>query len=147
MSAAPRIVIVSNRLPVTMQVAENKFRLLPSNGGLVSALLPVLRARSGCWVGWTGAEEHDAAMGVLKDYASTQKYSFAPVFLSSSERDLFYRGFSNEIIWPLFHGLPSRCLFDSAYWRAYCKTNGKFADAAAKRHRCSRDRHYSTRID
>src|SRR3989304_4813084 len=68
----------------------------------------------------------------MKDCASAHNYSFAPVFLSSAEKQCFYQGCSNEIIWPLFHGLPSRCTFDSAYWRGYCKANGKFADAVVQ---------------
>ena len=32
--------------------------------------------------------------------------------LDEAEVRDFYRGFSNEIIWPLFHDLPSLCSFD-----------------------------------
>ena len=44
----------------------------------------------------------------------------------------FYLGFSNEIIWPLFHDLQSLCNFDPAYWRTYCEVNRKFADVIAR---------------
>jgi alpha,alpha-trehalose-phosphate synthase [UDP-forming] len=45
----------------------------------------------------------------------------------------FYQGFSNEVIWPLFHDLPSLCNFDAAYWRTYCAVNRKYARAVRRR--------------
>lgn len=41
--------------------------------------------------------------------------------------DGFYYGYSNEIIWPLFHDLPSFCNFNPAYWHAYQSVNTKYA--------------------
>lgn len=129
MRTAGRLVVVSNRLPITIEGAENRFRFQQSTGGLVTALLPILSGRRGCWVGWPGADYHETLDRLVKDCTSTQDYTFAPVFLSPAEKQSFYQGCSNEILWPLFHGLPSRCNFDSEHWRGYRKTNGKFADA------------------
>jgi trehalose 6-phosphate synthase/phosphatase len=56
-----------------------------------------------------------------------------PVFLTERERQDFYYGFSNEIIWPLFHDLQSRCNFDPAYWRAYVEVNRRFTGAVLER--------------
>ena len=53
------------------------------------------------------------------------------VSLEAEEVRQFYLGFSNEVIWPLFHDLPSLCNFDPAYWRAYQQVNRRFAKAAA----------------
>lgn len=50
-----------------------------------------------------------------------------PVFLTSDEEAKFYYGFSNEIVWPLFHDLQSRCNFDPCYWGTYKYVNRKFA--------------------
>jgi alpha,alpha-trehalose-phosphate synthase [UDP-forming] len=124
-----RLIVVSNRLPITIEQVDGKFRLQPSSGGVVSALVPVLRESKGCWVGWTGTDYSDALGEVVSDWSATQPYSFAPVYLTSEEKECFYHGCSNEVIWPLFHGLPSRCTFESAYWRGYCKATAKFADA------------------
>jgi trehalose 6-phosphate synthase len=52
-----------------------------------------------------------------------------PVFLNEEETTCFYHGCSNEIIWPLFHDLQSRCRFDPGYWEVYCQATEKFADA------------------
>jgi trehalose 6-phosphate synthase len=124
-----RLIVVSNRLPITVKLAEGGAQLQPSGGGLVSVLIPVLRESGGCWVGWTGTEYDDSSARLIREKDSTQNCCLEPVFLNAAERDSFYRGFSNEIIWPLFHNLPSRCQFDPSYWKGYCDVNGKFADA------------------
>ncbi|MBV9179782.1 MAG: trehalose-6-phosphate synthase, partial [Acidobacteria bacterium] len=43
----------------------------------------------------------------------------------------FYSGFANEIIWPLFHDMPSFCDFDPDYWEVYQRVNRRFAQAAS----------------
>jgi trehalose 6-phosphate synthase len=55
-SVARPIVVAANRLPV-MRTDEGWG---PSPGGLVRALLPLLRDSGGIWVGWTG-DPDDAA--------------------------------------------------------------------------------------
>jgi trehalose-6-phosphate synthase len=124
-----RLVVVSNRLPITIEAAEDGKCLHPSGGGLVNALMSILHESRGCWIGWIGADYDDNVAELLKSWEAGQNYSFVPVFLTAAERSCHYRGFSNEIIWPLFHGLSSRCQFDSRYWHAYQKVNAKFAAA------------------
>src|SRR5579883_2848558 len=104
-------------------------RLQPSCGGLVSALLPILRDNGGCWVGSAGGGENSRVEEALKQWSADLSYSFKAVFFTPAEQASFYQGYSNEIIWPLFHSLPSRCKFKSAYWAGYCSANEKFADA------------------
>ena len=128
MSGNRRFIIVSNRLPVTVQNNGDHFLVRPSCGGLVSALRPVLRDTSSCWIGWTGGEcEPKIADHLLKEPVGP--CSLFPVFLTSEEKACFYHGCSNEIIWPLFHDLQSRCNFDPKYWEVYRSVTGKFADA------------------
>ena len=53
-----RLVIVSNRLPVTLSREDmGQWDVQPSTGGLVTALGPILRARGGLWIGWLGMLE------------------------------------------------------------------------------------------
>jgi trehalose 6-phosphate synthase len=51
------------------------------------------------------------------------------VLLSEDEVKGFYEGFSNGILWPLFHDLLDRCDFEPSYWYAYLKVNEKFAES------------------
>ena len=129
MSRQGRLLVASNRLPITIQSVEDSKRLCPTSGGLVSALIPILRESRGCWIGWTGIDYDETVAELVRNWGTEQSYSFIPIFLTAAERACHYRGFSNEIIWPLFHGLPSRCLFDSRYWNAYQKVNLRFAAA------------------
>jgi len=55
-NGAGRLVVVSNRLPITIETANDRHRLRPSGGGLVSALIPILNRNGGCWVGWIGTD-------------------------------------------------------------------------------------------
>ena len=56
-------------------------------------------------------------------------YQLVPMYLNEEERVNFYHGCSNEILWPLFHDLQSRCNFEPEYWNSYAKVNQKFARA------------------
>ncbi len=132
MSTLQRLIVVSNRLPVTVRSTGSKSCLEVSGGGLVSALTPILGATGGWWVGWTGTDYHETLLEALERWSSERNYNLEPVFLTPAENAAYYRGFSNEIIWPLFHGLSSRCQFDSAYWKSYRAVSAKFADGVER---------------
>lgn len=126
-----RLVVVSNRLPFSFRREEDgRWRAEPSGGGLVTALLPVLKHRGGVWIGWPGAAE--ASPDLDAELASVGKgagYTLKSVPLNRDEIRNFYEGFSNEVVWPLFHDLQSHCNFDPVYWRTYREVNRKFAEA------------------
>lgn len=125
------LIVVSNRLPFVLTKAEEGgYSSRPGTGGLVTALLPVLRGRGGAWVGWHGANVSQECLGKLLEQASADAgYQLRPIALTEEEQRKFYSGFSNEIIWPLFHDLQSLCNFDPSYWRCYCDVNRKYAEA------------------
>jgi trehalose 6-phosphate synthase len=129
-----RIVIVSNRLPVVVENGEEGWRLKGGSGGLVSALAPVLRRRGGLWIGWPGSagDESFDVDAALTDFGRREGYDLVPVPLTDEDRRGFYEGFSNQIIWPLFHDLQSQCNFEPEFWTSYLDVNTKFADVALK---------------
>ena len=125
-----RLTIVSNRLPLSLK-REKKggWTSVPGSGGLVTALAPVLRDRGGLWIGWpgtVGGSSHNLKK-VLEDAMPDAGFTLKAVFLTPEERDKYYLGFANEIIWPLFHDFLSRCNFDPSYWYSYGNVNRKFA--------------------
>ena len=126
-----KLVVVSNRLPLIFQRGDGgKWEGLPSSGGLVSALVPVLRNRGGTWLGWPGTTELGQDLeGTLRLASDKSGYELRAVDLNQEEIHDFYNGFSNEVIWPLFHDLQSLCNFQPRYWRTYCEVNRKFAQA------------------
>ena len=128
------LVIVSNRLPFAVSRGEDgAWRVESGTGGLVTALRPVLRNRGGRWIGWSGAtsEELPDSSAIFADSERRFGYSLIPVPLSAAERDGFYAGFSNEIVWPVFHDLIPLANFQPSYWAAYETVNERFADAVA----------------
>jgi trehalose 6-phosphate synthase len=127
-----RLIVVSNRLPFSFRRDDKGWRAEPGGGGLVTALLPVLRDRGGMWIGWTGATGDPRELSdALAEAGKGAGYSLKGVPLTEEEMQNFYFGFSNEIIWPLFHDLQSLCNFDPVYWRTYCDVNRKYAEAVA----------------
>lgn len=118
------IFIVSNRLPVTVIRTKNGLTVIPSNGGLATALGSVFNQQHSYWIGWpgiiVGSEEEQLVIELLKPLRCI------PVFLLQEEFNQYYNGFSNAILWPLFHYHPGHCIFNEEYWLAYRSVNSKF---------------------
>ena len=126
-----RLLVVSNRLPIVLEQKESGWALKPGSGGLVSALAPVLSHRGGVWIGWPGLalEKGGDWESVLADGYRERGYDLVPVLLSAEEVHGFYEGFSNGILWPLFHDLLGRCDFQPSYWYTYLEVSRKYAEA------------------
>jgi trehalose 6-phosphate synthase len=90
----------------------------------------VLRDRGGMWLGWSGAAGR-IPRSALASASRGIGCNLTPVALSADDIAGFYRGFSNEVVWPLFHDLPSMCNFDPQYWRRYLAVNRRFARTLA----------------
>ncbi len=131
-----RLVVVSNRLPVALKKEGGHWTLKAGAGGLVTALAPVLKNRGGVWIGWSGVSDSEVDVdvdGLLADFSTEAGYDLHAVPLTREEMDGYYFGFSNEIIWPLFHDLQTRCRFDPNFWRMYLDVNFKFAEMVARK--------------
>lgn len=137
MNSHNRMLIVSNRLPVVIEEEDGEWSLRPGSGGLVTAMAPVLRNRGGVWIGWSGlADENPEHIADLLNQAPAETgYRLCSVPLRSQDVDLYYQGFSNEVIWPLFHDLQSLCHFRPEYWDCYLSVNRKFASVIAEEYR------------
>ncbi|RKZ33238.1 trehalose-6-phosphate synthase, partial [bacterium] len=131
-----RLIIASNRLPIVLKKDKNGDIFVTSgSGGLVTALAPVLKDRGGLWIGWTGIPQEDITRPLepcLKDASRKWGYKLLPVNLTKQEIDNYYYGFANEVLWPLFHDLPSHCNFNPEYWNYYKNVNEKFAKTIAE---------------
>ncbi len=103
-----------------------------SGGGLVTALEPVLRQKGGLWIGWPGVYEDGGLEQALAAKGVEAGYALKGVNLTEEEVGDYYYGFSNEILWPLFHDLQNLCNFDPAYWNVYKEVNAKFAQVIAR---------------
>jgi len=124
--------IVSNRLPVVLNKTEEGWKFQAGSGGLVSALAPVLGEAGGTWIGWPGTSEEAPFEDIFKNSRQDLGYRIVPVRLSAREVDEYYYGFSNETLWPLFHSLLGRAIFNRTHWDTYREVNRTFAAAAAR---------------
>jgi trehalose 6-phosphate synthase/phosphatase len=130
---ANQLVVVSNRLPIVVsRKSGGAWDIKAGSGGLVTSLEHVLRQQAGTWIGWLGASGNLAGVEPALESASEGAgYQLESVPLTEREIDQYYFGFSNEIIWPLFHDMVSRCNFDPGYWRTYQEVNKRFAESIA----------------
>ncbi len=121
-----KTIIVSNRLPIKIKQEKNQLKYETSEGGLATGLGSVYKEGDNIWVGWPGLAVTKATQKeeISKHLA---KESMKPVFLSASEIEDFYEGFSNETLWPNFHYFNQYTVYDENLWKAYQKVNRKFA--------------------
>ena len=122
------VTVVSNRLPITLEQGGEDWKVTPSSGGLVSAMRPILEQRGGRWIGWPGVTGENGWGSRLEVYANQQPYDLVPVPQTEEEFRGFYAGFTNSVLWPLFHGFSERCEFQQDYWETYQQVNQKFAE-------------------
>jgi trehalose 6-phosphate synthase/phosphatase len=131
MTARSRVIVVSNRLPVALKADAGGHALMPSAGGLATALRAWHRHAGGPWVGWPGhAGSLDGeTFAEARDAMGAQ--DVVPVELSDTDVAGYYEDFSNGVLWPLFHYLLDRVPVGEHHWLTYQRVNKKFADAVA----------------
>lgn len=126
-----KVLVVSNRLPVTItRKPGGLYDYSMSSGGLVTALQGLKKSTEFQWLGWPGLEIPQDEQEKVNDDLMT-KFNCTAIFLSDTIADLHYNGFSNSILWPLFHYHPGEMNFDETAWAAYIEANKQFASAIA----------------
>ncbi|KAI6110218.1 glycosyltransferase family 20 protein [Pisolithus croceorrhizus] len=129
LSNGHHLIVVSNRLPITItKDATGNYHFKMSSGGLVSALSGFKKSLNFTWIGWPGffIPPKDRAH---VDKRLMEEYSCQAVYLEDDIADRHYNGFSNSILWPLFHYHPGEMNFDEENWTAYRQANMRFAEA------------------
>jgi trehalose 6-phosphate synthase len=122
--------VVSNRLPVDRcapgEQGDDGSGWRRSPGGLVTALAPMMAKTDGAWVGWHGAPDETISP------FSHGGMDLVPVQLSNDDFELYYEGFSNSTLWPLYHDVIAPPEFHRTWWDSYRKVNRRFADAVVR---------------
>jgi trehalose 6-phosphate synthase len=120
-------VVVANRLPVDrIEMPDGSTAWRRSPGGLVTALHPVMQAHEGAWIGWTGSADEKV------DPFDNDGMHLVPVMLTAEDVELYYEGFSNATLWPLYHDVIVAPEFHREWWESYVAVNRRFAEAAAE---------------
>lgn len=126
-----RVIVVANRLPVTLERRDDgSYNLKPSAGGLVSALSGLMKTAQFQWYGWPGIEVPEEDKEHVR-HRCKEEHKALPVFMSEDLSDRHYNGFSNSILWPLFHYHPGEITFDENAWQGYKEANRLFAKTIA----------------
>jgi alpha,alpha-trehalose-phosphate synthase [UDP-forming] len=123
------LLAISNRLPDLRAPVSPDEERRRTVGGLVAALEPVLESRGGLWLGWSGRTTPGDAFGPVERGPSSRP-ALAWMDLPERAHELYYNGFCNRSLWPLFHSLPERVRFEDAEWEAYLAVNDRFAEVA-----------------
>ena len=127
-------VVVANRLPVRRVKRDALYEWETSPGGLVSALMPVLRGQAevarliarGAWIGWNGSTSSD-----MLDPFDHDGIRNVPLPISRKELAGYYEGIANSSIWPLYHDAIRAPTYRRRWWPDYEAVNERFAEAAA----------------
>ncbi|MBK9739869.1 MAG: trehalose-6-phosphate synthase [Actinobacteria bacterium] len=124
------LVVVANRLPVEYSDDSAQARWRRSPGGLVSALEPALRGRRATWIGWSGQlpAEGEETLDLPDELDGL---GIVGVDLTAEQVELFYEGFSNGALWPLYHDAVATPAYHRLEYEAYHEVNRVFADAVA----------------
>ncbi len=130
-----RLIIVSNRLPFSVEKNGDIFSLRQSSGGLVSALKSYLEKNNAdskkfkeyIWVG--SVDFSPQIWKKVKDRTlKSSNFRVEPIYIDPGVYDHYYNGFSNSTLWPLFHYFPFLAEYDKEYFEAYIQVNFLFAE-------------------
>jgi trehalose 6-phosphate synthase len=138
-----RLLVASNRGPVTFTEVDGTLEAVRGSGGLVAALAPAVQDTGGLWIAAAmteadrrrSAEEERGRMEVKVEDAI---YRLRLLSFDADVYDRFYNGVSNRLLWFLHHylwDLPRvPVLGESARreWDAYRSVNVSFAGALAE---------------
>jgi trehalose 6-phosphate synthase/phosphatase len=135
LASVSRLIIVSNRLPVTLASSDGAVTVTPSAGGLATGLRGPFERSGGLWIGWPGELprlDQAARAEVSRQLAALRT---VPIELGPDELRRYYDGFANGVLWPVFHYQLDAIPLHSADWEVYQKVNARFADAVVAHYR------------
>jgi len=130
-----RLVVVANRLHLTARLEDGEWKLVSSSGGLVSAMLGIMRTQNLLWIGWPGIYLEP---GPVRDKLTAEfaRHGCMPVWLDEQTVDDYYNGYCNNVLWPLFHYVPmpmETALADTSnmnrQYAAYRRANVLFSES------------------
>jgi trehalose 6-phosphate synthase/phosphatase len=127
-----KLIVVSNRLPVSVAKLEGQLVFSESSGGLATAMSSLGAQRDMVWIGWPGIASDDLTTSEKRQITRKLKdYNCVPVYLSQQQISEFYDGYANDTLWPLFHYFESIAHHNIDYWKAYQTVNSIFMRAVA----------------
>ena len=130
-----RLLIVANRLPVTVQIRDGEVEVERSSGGLATGLQRPHEQSDGLWIGWSGAPDELSPEQQVSLDAKLAGDRLVAVPLTEDQVTRYYEGYSNGVLWPLFHYLLDQMPLQVSDWDAYVEVNERFAEVVAGQYR------------
>jgi trehalose 6-phosphate synthase/phosphatase len=128
-----RLMIISNRLPLTVKLDRGEVTITSSPGGLVTGLRGPHEQTDSLWLGWPGDISRFDPSQRSRIESNLSDRRMIPVNLTSGEITRYYEGFSNGVLWPLFHYLTDKVEREAwRNWTTYAEVNQRFAEVAAQ---------------
>jgi trehalose 6-phosphate synthase/phosphatase len=134
--AKAKLIIVSNRLPVTIRDGSGGLVFERAIGGLATALGSVSKRFSASWVGWSGLPK---VLSAAQLASLGLPDNLVPVQAEADVTKRYYDRFSNRLLWPTMHGMFTSFAPTAKDWEAFVHMNRRFADAVAATVRSSQD--------
>jgi trehalose 6-phosphate synthase/phosphatase len=131
----PRLLIVSNRLPVTVRVVDGSASVRRSVGGLATGLQGPHERSGGLWIGWPGSVEGLDAPGRAEVDRQLADLRTVPLALDAREVAIFYEHIANGVLWPICHDRVDQLPLSVDGWDVYERANARYADAVAAHYR------------
>ena len=129
-----RLIIVSNRLPVTVRTEHGQPVVQMSVGGLATGLRAPHERSGGLWIGWPGDLSGLDPAGRTYVFRRLEELRTVPLELDQRELDGFYDHISNAVLWPTFHDRIDRLPLRVEGWDVYEAVNARYADAVAEQY-------------
>ncbi|HWB42822.1 MAG TPA: bifunctional alpha,alpha-trehalose-phosphate synthase (UDP-forming)/trehalose-phosphatase, partial [Gemmatimonadales bacterium] len=123
------------RLPVTVRTTADGVEVERSTGGLATGLSRPHEQSGGLWIGWAGAGDDLTAKQQEEMDRQLAAQRLVPVPLTNDQVTRYYEGYSNGVLWPLFHYLLDQVPLQSGDWDAYVEANELFAEVVAAQYR------------
>jgi trehalose 6-phosphate synthase/phosphatase len=124
------LIIVSNRLPLSVKKTDGTLEFYRSDGGLATGLASYAANKKNRWIGWIGMPSDNLTEKekrlIMRRMKAVNCYG---IFLTQAQIDGFYNGYSNNVLWPLMHELPVEQAHRATLWKAYREVNAVFAAA------------------
>lgn len=128
-----KLIIVSTRLPVSVKKHNGTLSYKASSGGLATGVSYVSKSRDSIWVGWPGiASDELTAQDKRAITKELKRQNCHPVFLSQNQINLYYSGYCNATLWPLFHYFTNKTRHNINFWQSYIEVNKLFAKETAQ---------------
>jgi len=133
-----RLVIAAYRLPFKLSKSKKGYKAIQNSGGLVSAILALsenfkksnaeLKNSKIVWAGIADELPDD----ITSDSLENENFEILPVAIPEVVNNLYYGGFCNNLIWPLFHYFSTYAIFKTEYFKAYEEANLRFCEELIK---------------